>query len=332
MSHQKLIQSVRAAIVEKRQSFAVDQIRRLVASGVSLGNCGPDLLGLALALADEDSALEIAKAIHTENPHEHRHAFILAERYSRIGRSDIALQIIESLEQTTAPKAAINYFISVYSGHLGRLDQTAASARKAIAHKPDFGDAWAVLAATGQYSDTDQARLETLFETGPPHAFPGAAYALGSLYHDKGDPERAWAAWREANQIESQKQPYSVAADSAAMKDIVEAFSKLADPMPKASRGFQSAFPKPVFVVGTPRSGTSLTEQIIATAKGTYAMGETLFSRLATWPLGNLTRADIRLAGGFQTDAIDWGLIGRVYRSLSKNRSNGASVVTDKGA
>ncbi|MEM7493956.1 MAG: hypothetical protein AAF296_11275, partial [Pseudomonadota bacterium] len=62
MSHQEIVQAVRSALAAKRQDLAVDQIRRLVARGLPLGAHGPELLQLSLAVADEDIALEIAKA------------------------------------------------------------------------------------------------------------------------------------------------------------------------------------------------------------------------------------------------------------------------------
>ncbi|MEM7494260.1 MAG: sulfotransferase, partial [Pseudomonadota bacterium] len=316
----------------KRQDLAVDQIRRLVARGLPLGAHGPELLQLSLAVADEDIALEIAKAVTRERPNDHRQAFVLAERYSRIGRSDIALQVIEDLARTAPPNPALDYFKAVYSGHLGKLDEAAASARRAVQKKPDFGDAWAVLIATGQYSEADQMPLKRLIDASPPHAFPGAAYALGTIYHDKGEAELAWGTWSKANEIGKQKQAYNVSVDVSAMHDIASTFSKLADPAPKASVEDTDAGPQPIFIVGAPRSGTSLTEQIIATAPQTFAMGETLFSRLATWSLGNLNYSDIESAGGFQSGQINWALIGDVYRKLSRIRSVGAGYVTDKGA
>lgn len=332
MSHFETVQAVRRAIAAKRQDLAVDQIRRLIARGVSLGAQGPELMQLSLALADEDVALEIAKAVHRETPSNHRHAFILAERYSRIGRSDIALQIIENLERVAPANPALDYFKAIYSGHLGKLDDAAASARRAVRGKPDFGDAWAVLAATGQSSDADQKALESLIKASAPHALPGAAYALGAIYHDKNESDRAWATWSKANQSERQKQTYNAELDLAAMRDIIVAFSRLADPLPDVASTHRQTMPQPIFIVGTPRSGTSLTEQIIARTSGTYAMGETLFSRLATWFLGNLTQVDIERAGGFKPDQINWALIGNIYRTLSQARSNGSAYVTDKGA
>ncbi|MEL8055802.1 MAG: sulfotransferase, partial [Pseudomonadota bacterium] len=332
MNHQETIRAVRSAIAAKRQDLAVDQIRRLVGSGAAMGASGAELLQLSLALADEDIALEIAKAMHRETQGDPRHAFILAERYARVGRSDIALQIIVDLERTLPPNPALDYFKAVYSGHLGRLEDAASHARRAIQRKPDFGDAWAVLATTGQYLDDDQTALERLMQGSQPHALPGAAYALGAVYHAKGEPNLAWEAWSKANQDETQKQPYNANQDVAVMADITTAFSRLADKKPAATSGSVNGMPQPIFVVGPPRSGTSLTEQIIGLAQGTYAMGETLFSRLATWRLGNLTQADLERVGGFQIGQIDWRLIGTVYRTLSQARSDGTAFVTDKGA
>jgi tetratricopeptide (TPR) repeat protein len=321
---------IRRARQSGRHDIAIDTIRRLVGSGARLGRGWQEVLNHALALADEDGALEVAKALQREHPDEPQVMLILAERFSRVGQSDVALQLVEQLKQTSPPNPALDYFRSVYSGHVGKLDQSAQSAREALKQKPDFGDAWALLASTGHLNASDRMALERLVDTPAAHALPGAAYALGALNHREGQHDQAWAAWTKANQFEQQKRTYDRKGDLAMMKDVQAAFAKLADTLPTPSNSPEA--PRPVFVVGAPRSGTSLTEQIIATAPSVRAIGETMFSRTATWSLGNLTQADIQRAGGFETGKINWRLMGMVYRKLAEVRAQGAPVITDKGA
>lgn len=153
---------------------------------------------------------------------------------------------------------------------------------------------------------------------------------MGALHHSEGKYDQAWEAWTLANQFERAKVQVDIARDIKAMNDIQAAFADLPDRVPAIAPPATS--PAPIFVVGVPRSGTSLTEQIIASDRRVHAMGETMYSRVATWPVGNLMAADIKRASGAAVQGIDWSMMGAVYRKLTAIRSQNAGFVTDKGA
>lgn len=323
------LNQIRRARQTGHPTTAIDLIRRLAGSAIPLANFGPELMTHALALGDEDGALEVAKAIVREAPENLQNKLTLAERYSRVGRSDVALKIVQELKQPNDPNAAIDYFLAVYAGHVGQLEDAITSARSAIQKKPDLGDAWVILASLGGLNTSDQKTLEALVSAPQSKALPGAAYALGALHHSQGNHKKAWEAWTVANAFEGQRANGKVASDIRLMKEI-----ELAFPEPPAPTSMQAAQdgPRPIFVVGAPRSGTSLTEQIIATDTSVQAMGETMFSRVATWPIGNLTQTDLAKARANSASRINWPMMGNVYKTLAAIRSQSAANVTDKGA
>lgn len=329
MTLTNILNQIRYARQTGRAMAAIDLIRRLAGSETVFGTMGQEVLGHALALGDEDGALEIAKAMGRQNPDDLSTKLTLAERYSRVGRSDIALDIVQDLKKTTLENPAMDYFEAVYAGHVGALDQSEKAARAALRQKPDLGDAWVILAATGRMQASDQTALESLVRNRHQAAWPGAAYALGTLYHGQNKYDQAWEAWTFANEFEQTKRPNKVASDIQALAQLRDTFSSLS---PSHTALSAQEGPRPIFVVGAPRSGTTLTEQIIASDPRVHAMGETLFSRVATWPLGNLLGADIEKAQQASDKGVDWSGIGAVYKKLSSVRSQNAPFVTDKGA
>lgn len=329
---QQLLTGIRNARQQNLNDTALDLLRRLLSEtnpdGHEFGKEWDEILDHALALADEDVALEITRRQIARFPNEGRYVLLMAERLSRVGRSNTALEVIRNLKTRMAHNPALDYFEGVYAGHVGELEQSKACFRNAIKGKSDFGDAWALLGAAGGLSEADIPALKTIVEQRQAHALPGAAYALGGLYHRLGKPEEAWENWSLANETLRSRQPYTIENELTAQRAIIEADSKIWTDR----SAFEDKPPRVVFVVGPPRSGTSLVEQIIAASSPVTALGETMLSRLSTWPAGNLSEADLNAIGALSPPGATWTRFGAAYRHLASVRSGNASIVTDKGA
>tara|TARA_Y100000052_G_C2955299_1_gene89655 strand:- start:11547 stop:12938 length:1392 start_codon:yes stop_codon:yes gene_type:complete len=317
------------------QAEGIDILRHLLIATredpKQLGREWEEVYNYALAFADEDAALGVAERLMEVFPNNAKHVFSLAERLSRLGRSEHALEIMRRLEKAAPANPAIDYFLGVYSGQVGELDDANSYFRRALDKKADFGDAWSLLASSGGLSDQDETLLTRLVEAGEGHAMPGTAYALGSLLHGQGRYDDAWAAWEKANQFERARRPFNREGELTAHRAIREADEKI--PLSSEASEFPNPLPRSIFVVGLPRSGTSLTEQIIAQQKNVCPLGEAMISRVATWPLGNLSEQSLIGAGVMGPQATElWDKIGGVYRFCAGSRTKGQSHVTDKGA
>ena len=328
----QLLNGIRNGRQQGLNDTALDILRKLLVEtnpdGSDFGQEWDEILEHALALADEEAALEITRRQIARFPNNGRYPMQMAERLSRVGRSNVALEVIKHLKPRMENNPALDYFLGVYSGHVGQLEESRSHFRTAIQQKPDFGDAWALLGAAGGLTEADVPALTQIISSGTDHALPGAAYALGELYHSMGAAEEAWTNWSLANTTIAARRPYNVKAEIAAHKAIQEADERIWAGQPTA----EHKTPRVIFVVGAPRSGTSLIEQIIASSPGVKAMGETMISRLATWPLGNLSAADLEKVGAFGPPGVTWQRLGAVYRHFANNRGENAPVVTDKGA
>jgi tetratricopeptide (TPR) repeat protein len=98
-------------------------------------------------------------------------------------------------------------------------------------------------------------------------------FALGDALDGLGDPAAAFECFSEGNRLRRTQIDYDEAAALKELEAIERTFTagRLA---PVEGRGDPSALP--VFVVGMPRSGTTLVEQILASRPGVHAAGETL--------------------------------------------------------
>ena len=98
-----------------------------------------------------------------------------------------------------------------------------------------------------------------------------ANYALGKVYNDLGDYDEAFKYYKIANDLQNKRIEYDYRDNTEFTNKIINVFSN--EFMDRFnSSGDQSDLP--VFVLGTPRSGTTLTEQIIASHPKVFAAGE----------------------------------------------------------
>lgn len=147
----------------------------------------------------------------------------------------------------------------------GATADAIASYRAAIAAKPDHGDAWYALAnlKTYRFSDAEVAAMQDQAARGD-LAFMDRvhiAFALGKAHEDRGAYEASFAAYEEGNRLKRAQTRYSADAMTAELARQREACT--AELFEKHAGAGHDA-PDPIFILGLPRAGSTLLEQILA--------------------------------------------------------------------
>src|SRR5262249_19787465 len=100
-------------------------------------------------------------------------------------------------------------------------------------------------------------------------------YALGKFYDDTGEYDEAFNNHRQANELTKQ---YGGSYDGAGLTALIERIAQRCDAaFARSVRSAANDSERPVFIVGMPRSGTSLTEQILASHPAVFGAGEVRF-------------------------------------------------------
>jgi tetratricopeptide (TPR) repeat protein len=147
---------------------------------------------------------------------------------------------------------------------------------RALALRPNFSMPLFNLTKIRKYRDAnhgDAGHIHRLLND--PGVSPGDReclyFSLGKIYDDCGSYDEAFESYRRANQIRNSTVSYDPDSVSHATDSIIDVFSKdfLARPFP-----FASASRSPVFIVGMPRSGTTLAASILSNHRSIATAGE----------------------------------------------------------
>ncbi len=146
-------------------------------------------------------------------------------------------------------------------------------------------------------------------------------FALGKAYLDIGDSKQAFAHLNAGNQMKRQSIEYDPANTTAWMQEIAEVFSPA---FLKEREGQGATSTMPIFVLGMPRSGTTLTEQVLASHPSIHGAGE----------LGNI-QSIINQIGNYPRDAANLSPatlkeLGERYIADITKLANGKPYVVDK--
>jgi tetratricopeptide (TPR) repeat protein len=162
----------------------------------------------------------------------------------------------------------------------GRFDAALMCFRRALDLDPDWPEIHRSLAVTGQQAaDEEQLQRLQAVRTSRARAVSdriSAGFALGTLLDNAGRYDEAFACFAEANALyRQQRAAAGERFDIEALHRQVDDLIELATPaFFSVAASWGSASQAPVFIVGMPRSGTSLVEQIAASHSRVFGAGE----------------------------------------------------------
>ena len=206
-----------------------------------------------------------------------------------------------ALAVAPASADALN-FLGELCADRGRFAEGQDLFQRAISVAPGFVPAYGSIAAHRRMTSADGAWLKgaesLLAKPLPLDEEIHLRYALGKYFDDVGEYDRAFESYRQANELSKR---LGSGYDRGRLTELVERIMTLCDgAFVRAERPGACDSQRPVFIIGMPRSGTSLTEQILASHPAVYGAGEVRFWDRAFAQLGPADASALaRLAGEY---------------------------------
>jgi len=227
---------------------------------------------------------------------------------------------------------AYNNIALVYRDR-GELEEAVANFRRALEVMPDCAEAFHGLVKIKKFSevDDDVRSLQSLLERKDLSLDQRVQlnFSLGKVMDDLGDYDRAFSCFAEANRLKRSTIRYDAARQETLFQAIRQVFtSALFERLETV--GYRDS--TPIFVVGMPRSGTTLVEQILASHSAVYGAGE-------LYALHDLVVSAARPVGGAMVGypeyiaaltPSDYHDLGRRYIEVVRRVNSTCAHITDK--
>lgn len=283
-------------------------------------------------------AAEMLDAVLGDDPDNPAHTNLKAAALGRIGGYDEAIALYEELTRRFPAQAKLWMSYGHILKTVGRQDDSIAAYRRGLAADPGLGEIWWSLAnlKTIRFEEVDRAAMEAALAVVP--VDDGTReddrlhlhFALGKAYDDAGEAEPAFRHYAAGNAIRARQLEYSAAETTATVDSAIAAFA--ADVF-AARAGYGDPSPDPVFILGLPRAGSTLVEQILASHSAVEGTMELPDIPSLALTLGREAKGDARLwvEALIETPADRLAQLGADYlRRTAVQRKTGKPFYIDK--
>jgi tetratricopeptide (TPR) repeat protein len=279
-------------------------------------------------LDEAEAAYRQALVVNPVLPAAHYNLGILLRQQERLEEAIQAFRRAQALSPDHAP--TLNNLGNCLR-RTGALDEAREALEGALALQPDILEALYNLVSLKTYREGDPQIATILEMEGRVIPLPELSrirywFTRGKMLEDTGRFDEAFRAYAEGNALAKARTPWDEGAEVRLHESLRARFTRAwfdARPLAPLEPG-----PIPVFIVGMPRSGTSLLEQVLASCPGVHGAGELPF-------LGEVLR---EAAGGSPLpEALasatpeDLRALGRRYLERLRGLAPpGATHITDK--
>lgn len=204
-----------------------------------------------------------------QNPDEPIHRIAYANQAMAIGDIDEAIQIYDEINRDEKDLPIAKSELNLTRGHalktLGRIEKAIEAYRSAYEQRPDFGDAYWSLAnlKTYEFTSDELIQMKQLSESHFTQEVDRihVLFALGKAFEDQREFDTSFEYYHQGNTLQNSEIRYDIKAMSQRME--LQRFVCTQEFLSDRS-GNGCPDPDPIFVVGMPRAGSTLIEQILA--------------------------------------------------------------------
>jgi predicted Zn-dependent protease len=182
-----------------------------------------------------------------------------------LGDHERAIELYRGLLRDGAGAAEMQLWLGHALKTVGRTGEAIEAYRAAAAARPDFGDAFWSLANLKTYrfedEELDRMRAEESSEATSLLDRVHLCFALGKALEDRDEPGPSWAYYERGNALRRSESAYRPEIIETNTRKQIEVCTR---DFFRRRVGWGDPRPDPIFIVGLPRSGSTLLEQILA--------------------------------------------------------------------
>lgn len=236
-----------------------------------------NLGNLLLSTGDVENAHSHFKQALKAQPNNEQAHNNMGSVLKELGRYDDAISSYHKALELRPDFAEAHNNLGIVFSDLGQMDSAICCFESALEYRAGYANAYRNLSRvkTFQSGDSHITQMEQLYsskDTNEPDSIH-LCFALGKVFNDLGDTHKAFDYWSKGNALHKSQQHYKIADDEQLFSAIKQSYKSTQSifSMPGA---FSDDSIRPIFIVGMPRSGTTLVEQILASHTQVHGAGE----------------------------------------------------------
>jgi len=255
---------------------ALETIRQALSLAPGFTEARLTLGNVLLALSRPEEAIACYQEVLAKRPGSAEVHCNLGNALRRAGKIEVARAEYHKSIAFDPGYAEARYCLAMAHQEMGEMMEATRELREALTIAPDLAKAWRGLTHLRRWSAEDAADIATMevaFEKediGDNNRME-LGFALGKCHHDLGQYDRAFHYYEIANSVHRHMIDYAFEQEATLYERIKTAFPSERFDQVDAPGGKDIT---PIFIIGMPRSGTTLVEQILASHAEVHGGGE----------------------------------------------------------
>lgn len=255
--------------------------------------------------------------------------FRLAALRKMLGEHELALEYLNQAAGAGESSPDFRFHRALELIFNGFMQEAAAELERALNQRPTFGRA--ALALTRLHKQTVEqnhlsdldTRLRSVQRGSPDHV--ALEFARYKELEDTGDYAQAWNALHHGNRLMFARQNH----DPAPAWRLFQQLIQRCTPQLLQSAAVEHTGPQPIFIVGMPRSGTTLLDRVLGNHSKVTSAGELdEFGLQLRWAANHGVTLDSYVLD--RLDKLDYVGLGRRYLEQTQWRARGTAFYVDK--
>ncbi len=216
-------------------------------------------------------AEKIYQELLAENAANHDALHLLGLIRMQQGRTSTAIEYISEAISIRPDMPAFHHNIAGLYRRCGRMEDARAAYREALRLKPEYGEACQGLLEIQTVEADSPLMAQALEQVANPDLEPRVKsyfhFALARMFDVMADYQQAFSHYRQGNMLAGRE--FDAEGQRRLIQEVIYHYGP-----DQIGDGLGPVSDLPVFIVGMPRSGTSLVEQILSSHSGVFGAGE----------------------------------------------------------
>ena len=257
-------------------AYAESSYRALIAEKATAPELFYNLALICIHKARPKEAQSLLKKTLALNPGFTDARVRLAELYQQAGNIEQAISSCQRVLSGQPGHVVAKYLLANLYKAQGKLKEAGEYYEQIMRAQPDYTQAHFTYSGIHKYRESDDPHIHSMLELYQKKNLQAEnrthlAFALAKAFEDLKEYPQAFKYMEEGNRLRYETFNYAIDGDERLFNDIVQVFTREALSQVEVNAEQSD---RPIFIVGMPRSGTSLVEKILASHSDVYGAGE----------------------------------------------------------